>query len=214
MHTAILDARVLVLNKSFVPIRLTSGYDAICKLFTDIAEVVTVSETGAYEQHSFTSWAELSAFKEEFNEDFFDHDDIWVRSPSVSLIVPRVIRLLTYNDVPKQQVRLSRKNIYERDGYTCQYCGVKAKIRELNIDHVVPRSKGGRNSWTNLVCSCIKCNSRKADKSLAESGMKLLKKPSEPKMSFRFRLPEDHKRYRDWEAFVGDMYWNVELQDD
>lgn len=214
MHTATLDARVLVLNKSFVPIRLTSGYDAICKLFSDIAEVVTVTEAGTYEQHSFASWAEVSAFKEEFKEEFFDEDDVWVRSPSVSLIVPRVIRLLTYNEIPKQQVRLSRKNIYERDKYTCQYCGTKPRVKDLNIDHVVPRSKGGRNSWTNLVCSCIKCNTKKADHTLAESGMKLMKRPVEPKMSFRFRLPQGHKRYRDWDAFVSYAYWNSELQED
>jgi len=213
MHTATLDARVLVLNKSFVPIRLTSAYDAICKLFTDIAEVVTVTDEGAYEQHSFISWAELSAFKEEFKDEFFDEEDVWVHSPSISLIVPRVIRLLTYNDIPKRQVRLSRKNIYQRDNYTCQYCGAKPKTKDLNIDHVVPRSKGGRNSWTNLVCSCIKCNTKKADKTLKESGMTLRKKPTEPKMSFKFRLPEGHKRYRDWDAFVGDLYWNVELED-
>lgn len=213
MHTATLDARVLVLNKSFVPIRLTSGYDAICKLFTNIAEVVTVTDAGAYEQHSFASWAELSAFKEEFKEDFSDAEDVWVRSPSISLIVPHVIRLLTYNEVPKQRVRLSRKNIYERDNYTCQYCGDTPKIKDLNIDHIVPRSKGGRNSWTNLVCSCIRCNTRKADKSLAESGMKLRTKPVEPKMSFKFRLPEGHKRYRDWDAFVSFAYWNTELED-
>jgi len=214
MHTATLDARVLVLNKSFVPIRLTSGYDAICKLFTDIAEVVTVTDTGVYEQHSFASWSEVSAFKDEFKDEFFDEEDVWVRSSSISLIVPRVIRLLTYNDIPKQAVRLSRKNIYERDKYTCQYCGKKPPLKKLNIDHVHPRSKGGRNSWTNLVCSCIACNSKKDNMTLAESGMKLRKKPVEPKMSFKFRLPEGHKRYRDWDAFVGSLYWNAELQDD
>lgn len=214
MHTATLDARVLVLNKSYVPIRVTSAYDAICKLFADIAEVITVNEAGAYEQYSFDSWAEVSAFKEEFRDELFDEDDVWVRSPSVSLIVPRVIRLLTYNEVPKKQVRLSRKNIYERDNYTCQYCGEKPRTKDLNIDHVIPRSKGGRNTWENLVCSCVKCNSKKADHTLQESGMKLLKKPVEPKMSFRFRIPEGQKRYRDWDAFVSRLYWDAELQDD
>lgn len=213
MHAAVLDSRVLVLNKSYVPIRVTTAYDAICKLFSDIAEVVTVNEEGAYEQYSFNSWAEVSEFKAMFKDEFAHEENDWVRSPSIQLIVPRVIRLLTYNKVPKSEVRLSRKNIYERDRYTCQYCGEKLPSSKLNIDHVVPKSKGGRNSWDNLVCACIKCNTRKADKSLAESGMKLLHKPYKPKMSFKFKLPPGSPRYRDWDAFVSDMYWNTELQD-
>jgi 5-methylcytosine-specific restriction endonuclease McrA len=92
-------------------------------------------------------------------------------------MVPRVIKLRTYRHIPVRVQVLSRQNIYARDRNTCQYCGrVFARI-ELTLDHITPRSRGGRNSWENLVTCCTPCNRKKADQTLDESGMTLLHRP-------------------------------------
>jgi len=98
--------------------------------------------------------------------------------------MPTVIRLRKQVFVPYSPLSPNRGNIFARDRHTCQYCG--AKRCELTLDHVVPRSKGGASSWENLVAACHKCNGRKGDRSLAESGMKLLSIPVRPRdrMSF------------------------------
>lgn len=95
--------------------------------------------------------------------------------------------------------------------HNCQYCGKKFNPEDLNLDHVTPRAKGGKNTWTNLVCSCIKCNRKKKDDTLKESGMKLLKRPVKPKPSFSFRVAQGAKIYDDWSHFVSVAYWNCEL---
>lgn len=211
----VLDTKVLVLNKGFSPIRTTSVRDAFCKITSEAAEIITV-ENGMYMNYGFSSWAEASEFKqmEIMEEDELSNDDFdWVHTPSLKLLVPRVIRMLDYEKAPSFQMRLTRKNIYERDNHTCQYCGKKFGTEDLNIDHVIPRSKGGKNTWENLVCSCIKCNRRKKDDTLKESGMKLLSKPHKPKPRFRLGVARDSKRYGDWEHFISSAYWNCELKE-
>ena len=90
---------------------------------------------------------------------------------------PLIIRLLNYVNFQRRRIRVNRHRIMRRDGYTCVYCGNK---KELTIDHVIPKSKGGDNSWKNLVTCCSPCNLRKGDKSLVEVNMKMIKKPTEP----------------------------------
>jgi 5-methylcytosine-specific restriction endonuclease McrA len=91
--------------------------------------------------------------------------------------LPSVIRLRNYRHIPMRITCLTRKNIYARDHNMCQYCGHKFNPKFLTLDHIIPESKGGPFSWHNLVACCVKCNRRKADKSLEESGMTLLHKP-------------------------------------
>jgi hypothetical protein len=93
------------------------------------------------------------------------------------IYLPSVIRLRTYRHVPIRMQVASRKNIYIRDGHRCMYCGRSFAGQELTLDHVIPRSKGGANSWDNLVAACTKCNHRKADRTPDEAGMKLLRRP-------------------------------------
>lgn len=92
-------------------------------------------------------------------------------------MVPSVVRLRQYRRVPSRVQVLSRKNIYIRDGYRCQYCGVEFPARELTLDHVVPRSRNGLSRWENLVASCAGCNHRKGDRTPEEAGMKVLRVP-------------------------------------
>ena len=100
-----------------------------------------------------------------------------IRSPSVEMPWPSIVRLKTYAQVPYKRVMLSRKNILKRDRNTCQYCGARDN---LTIDHVLPKSRGGRDSWENLVAACVSCNNRKGDRTPSEAGMELKREPFRP----------------------------------
>ena len=95
----------------------------------------------------------------------------------VGLQLPCVIRLHQYRRLPSRMQTLSRRNILTRDGNICQYCGEKFNSSELELEHVIPRAQGGKSTWENLVAACRTCNSRKANRTPAEAGMKLLRKP-------------------------------------
>ena len=95
----------------------------------------------------------------------------------VGLVLPSVVRLREFCRVPHKSMVLSRRNIYLRDGYTCQYCGIQFSAKDLTLDHVNPRALGGQNRWENLVACCGPCNRKKDDQTLEEAGMKLLRPP-------------------------------------
>src|SRR3989304_8882116 len=100
-----------------------------------------------------------------------------VPSPSLTLSVPSVIRLLEYRRIPMQTRALSRKNILLGDRNTCQFCGRVCPASELTLDHVTPRSRGGTTSWDNLVASCYRCNNIKGDRTPEEAGLELIRRP-------------------------------------
>ncbi|HEV2420648.1 MAG TPA: HNH endonuclease [Candidatus Acidoferrales bacterium] len=100
-----------------------------------------------------------------------------VHSASKAVPVPSVIRLLSYRHIPQQSRALSRKNILLRDRNICQFCGKAFSTSELTLDHVLPRSRGGRSSWENLVACCYECNNRKGDRTPEEAGLQLARKP-------------------------------------
>ena len=106
-----------------------------------------------------------------------EHSAASVHSPRRSVRVPSVIRLLEYRRIPHQTRALSRKNILLRDRNTCQFCGRIFPSSELTLDHVMPRSRGGRSSWENLVACCYRCNNTKGDRTPEEAGLKLARKP-------------------------------------
>lgn len=100
-----------------------------------------------------------------------------LNSVDQSFPMPAVIRLTRYVHIPYKGVALTRQNIFKRDNFNCQYCGTS---RELTLDHVIPKSKGGRSSWDNLITACKRCNTRKGDYSPAEAGIRLRTKPFKP----------------------------------
>ena len=187
-----LNASVLVLNKYYSPINITSAKRAFSMLFNSIAEAIAVEEE-SYIGHNFHSWVEISLYKKQFREGI-DFD--WVYTPGLVLMVPRIVRLLEYDRVRIQTVKLTRRNIYCRDSNTCQYCGRKCRTKELNIDHVIPKSKGGNETWENLVCACIDCNIRKGNKLLRETGMRLIRRPVRPKLNPLIRMHLRKKKVR------------------
>ena len=146
-----LDASVLVLNKLFMAIHIISVRRAFCLLCKDLAEVVSL-EDGQFATYSFATWRELSEYRARH---YRQEDDDWVRTVSSEIQVPRVIRLLGYDKLPKQTVKFNRRNIFARDHNQCQYCGKKFPTSELSLDHVVPRSQGGQSTWEHNVCACV-----------------------------------------------------------
>ncbi len=123
-----------------------------------------------------------------------------IRTVSWSFPRPSVIRLAHMVPLPRQPVKLSRREIFRRDNYTCQYCGRRG-VR-LTIDHVIPKRLGGTVSWENLVTACAECNHRKGGRPLSQTGMRLLRQPKAPTMSARYRFAPYLDTYREWETFI------------
>src|SRR5690349_8833825 len=134
-----LEASVLVLNKLFMAVHIISVRRAFCLLCKDLAEVVSL-EDGQFTSYNFNTWREVSEYR---RQNFRQEDDDWVRTATTEIQVPRVIRLLGYEKLPKQAVKFNRRNIFARDNNQCQYCGRKFPTTELSLDHVTPRSQGG-----------------------------------------------------------------------
>jgi 5-methylcytosine-specific restriction endonuclease McrA len=203
-----LDASVLVLNKLFMAIHVISVRRAFCLLCKDLAEVVN-QEDGQFATYSFASWREVSEYRARL---YRQEDDDWVRTVSSEIQVPRVIRLLGYEKLPKQTVKFNRRNIFARDNNQCQYCGRKFPTAELSLDHVIPRSQGGLNSWENIVCACVGCNVRKGGRTPKQAHLKLVRRPEKPKRSPLLNLKLTHSKYQSWRTFLDNAYWSVELK--
>ena len=199
-----LSTSVLVLNRLYQPVHVTSVRRALILLYRGAAKAVDEH----YQTFDFESWAELSAAVHEES----------IGTSSKRLRVPRVILLQAYDHLPRARVRFSRLNIYARDRYTCQYCGRSPARVELNLDHVIPRSRGGVTSWENVVCSCVPCNLRKGGRTPEEARMHLRRLPTRPRWTPFFRGPPTQGRfYSQWLPFLSlaDLaYWNVELKDE
>ncbi|HEY1600090.1 MAG TPA: HNH endonuclease [Pirellulales bacterium] len=202
-----LSASVLVLNRLYMAVHVVSVRRAFGLLFRDLAEVIHVEE-GQYANYDFESWREISELRASYKA---PHDD-WIRSVNFEIQVPRVIRLLSYDRLPKQAIRFNRRNIFARDGNRCQYCGRKFPTSELSLDHVTPRSRGGEASWENIVCSCVKCNVRKGGRTPQEAHMHLIRQPSKPKRSPMLSLKLGNPKYQSWKSFLDNAYWSVDLK--
>jgi 5-methylcytosine-specific restriction endonuclease McrA len=197
-----LNTAVLILNRNYQPVHVTNVKRAFSLLYMGIARAID----SQYKLYDFESWAALSASEHEH-----------ISTIDRAIRVPRVLVLAAYEYLPKGRVRFSRLNIYARDNDTCQYCGLQLSRAELNLDHVVPRSQGGRTSWENVVCSCIECNLRKGGRTPEQAGMKLLKKATRPRWTPFFRTAQKRITYREWLPFISladASYWNVELTQD
>lgn len=202
-----LDAKVLVLNRAYVAVRVVSARRAFSLLCREIAEVIHVDD-GRWVNYSFATWAELAELQKTFEPEKYD----WVRTVRFEVAVPKVIRLLGYDRLPAQIVKLNRRNLFARDRNQCQYCGKTFPTSELSIDHVLPRSQGGQDSWENLVCACVKCNARKGGRTPPEAHMKLVREPVRPKRNPLISIRLGQQKYSSWKSFLDDAYWNVELK--
>jgi len=206
--TSSLDGSVLVLNRHYMAVHVTTVRRAFGMLYGGVAEVIS-HEDDQYHSYDFETWQEVSEFRARYERDRHD----WVRCVRFELAVPRIIRLLFYDRLPKQVVKFNRRNIYARDHNRCQYCGKRFSTAELSLDHVVPRSMGGKTTWDNIVCACVACNVRKGGRIPREAGMKLIADPVRPRRSPIIRLRLTSEKYASWKQFLDAAYWNVELRD-
>jgi 5-methylcytosine-specific restriction endonuclease McrA len=189
---------VLVLNRSWLAVHVCDVRRALGLVFLGLARVVTEE----FETHDFESWCELSRYAEAN----------YLRTPRYKILIPEIIVLTHYNAVPPRRVKLSRRNIFERDRWTCQYCGRTPARSELSVDHVIPRSRGGTTRWNNVLLACTDCNARKRDLLPREAGMRPLRPPQEPawKPGPGFRVAIQR---RSWQHFVDTAYWDQKLED-
>jgi len=211
MHSSVspaLEASVLVVNKLFMAVHIISVRRAFCLLCKEQAEVVSL-EDGQFATYNFETWREVSEYRA---RNFRQEEDDWVRTVSSEIQVPRIIRLLGYDKLPKQTVKFNRRNIFARDNNQCQYCGRKHPTTELSLDHVIPRSQGGSNTWENIVCSCVSCNVKKGGRTPKQAHMSLIRRPEKPKRSPLLNLKMTHKKYQSWKTFLDNAYWSVELK--
>ncbi len=202
-----LSASVLVLNRFYMAIRVINVRRAFVLLFRDLAEVIHL-DNGEYANYDFQSWREISELKASFKQ---PHED-WIRTVNFEIRVPRVIRLLFYDRLPKQTLRFNRRNIFARDGNRCQYCGKSFPTSELSLDHVVPRSRGGETNWLNVVCSCVRCNVKKGGRTPQEAHMHLIRPPIKPKRSPLLTVKLGNPKYESWKNFLDAAYWSVDLK--
>lgn len=171
-----------------------------------VAEIVNV-ENDRYVSYDFEDWTELSRLKREFEPQ--QHD--WISTVRFDIVVPRIIRVLTFSRLPRQDVKFNRRNLFARDTNTCQYCGRRFNSAELSLDHVIPRSQGGGNSWENIVCACLKCNVRKGGRTPDQAHMKLIRPAIKPRRNPVVSIKLADHRYSSWRSFLDSAYWDVEL---
>ena len=192
----------LVLNRNYHAVHISSWEKAVSLLYQGHAEAVDEN----LQTYDFENWCELS-------RQMKSNDKGFVHSSTLRVAVPEVIRLTRYDRLPRQEVKFSRHNVYSHYGNKCCYCGRQFPTSELNLDHVIPRSRGGPTNWYNIVLSCLPCNKHKEDRTPEEAGMRLLVKPSRPKWqgikSIVVKSPVPIPV--SWQTLLDMKYWESEL---
>ena len=182
-----LNSNVLVLNRSYLPIHVTS----VRRAFTLIFQGSALAVGRDYGTFDFESWSRQSIVPVEA-----------IGTSRGPICIPRVILLVRFDRVPKRHVRYSRVNIFSRDKFTCQYCGVKPHRSELNLDHVIPRSLGGRTTWENVVCCCVDCNRRKGGRTPTQARLRLMRRPVKPRWTPMMNHIGSNVHYEEWRPFL------------
>lgn len=213
---SLLTKPTLVLNKSWLAIDSTTVRTAVCNVLADRALFI---DTDDFSKHDLTSW-----IKQPIKE-----NDLFLRTTYCKIKLPEIILLKQYNKIAKRKVVFCRLNLWKRDNYRCQYCGIKLKLSDGTIEHVVPQSRGGISCFANCVLACVKCNTKKRNRTPEEAGMRLrhtVEVNGEIKIVYydRPKHPSWHPKYTtkalvfpdSWGAFVKNMddtlYWQVELE--
>jgi 5-methylcytosine-specific restriction endonuclease McrA len=219
MVTAVLQRPTLVLNRNWQPVGVNTVARSLVKVWNETARIVDAAD---FRQYTWDDWTRLRP----------EGDEAVIHTRTQRLRVPEVIVLTDYDRLPSNAVTFSRRNIFKRDRYTCQYCGRQGRFvgvdrrvdeggrgsrlgrlssEDLTIDHVVPRSQGGTSTWDNCVLACIDCNARKADRTPEQARMPLRRKPVRP--HWRPLYASHGHRIDSWSRFVSEAYWTVELDE-
>jgi 5-methylcytosine-specific restriction endonuclease McrA len=183
-----LNAPVLVLNRSYLPIHVTSVRRAFSLIYQGLARAVDAE----HRTFDFEEWLELRVV----------NGDDGIGTSRGRIQLPRVIVLVMFDRMPRRHVRFSRSNVMSRDGFTCQYCGSRPPRSELNLDHVVPRAHGGRSTWENVVASCVDCNRHKGGRTPEQAGLRLRRRPARPRWTPLAALPVTNVRHDEWRPYL------------
>jgi 5-methylcytosine-specific restriction endonuclease McrA len=166
----------------------------------------TLVLTPHYARHKVVGWQAAIVMVYKGTVDIVAEYEETVRSPSVEMKIPAVLRLKKPTPSMMRAVRFSKENVFARDGGVCQYCGLKLALLKATLDHVIPKSRGGRKNWENAVTACRPCNSRKGRKTPHEAGMTLRRLPFRPKTlpiaAFRVNV---HRLPEEWKPFCEDV---------
>jgi 5-methylcytosine-specific restriction endonuclease McrA len=187
--TSVLEQPVLVLNRFWQAVHTCSVRRSLHLLCTGHGQIVQVDGDGCFPTHDLESWICYSEAVEGGER---------IHGVKISLLVPKILVLSMYDRVPRMEVRFSRRNVLLRDRFTCQYCARVFPETQLNLDHVTPRDKGGRTTWDNIVTSCFRCNTRKANQLPHEAGMHPRSKPFAPRWRPLFGLHENGLADASW----------------
>lgn len=184
--------KVLVLNKGWTPIAATSARRALSIVIRGLGFILDKN----YQPLDWVSWVEGHTVGGDVDVD----ERCFIRTGKGWIECPTVITLSRFGDMPKRKEQYSRRGIYGRDREQCQYCGTFPKGRDLTIDHVLPRSKGGKSAWENCVVCCQSCNTKKGNRLLEEIDMRLQRKPKRPE-KYEAILGDNIRP--EWTPFVG-----------
>ena len=187
----------LVLNRNWQPVNVATVTRALVLLWNESARVVDPSD---YQLYDWEDWSKLRPLD----------GDRFVQGVRFRLRVPEVITLTDFDRLPATAVTFSRRNIFKRDHFTCQYCGKQPGVEELTLDHVIPRAQSGESRWDNCVLACLDCNHRKADRTPEQAKMRLRKQPIQPTWNPLYAAHE--RRIESWSKFISEAYWNVALK--
>jgi 5-methylcytosine-specific restriction endonuclease McrA len=191
---------VLVLNSLYQAVQVT-GVRRAFRLFYSGRARALASDFISYD---FDNWCDLPPRA---------GDDV-IRTPTRVIRIPKIIQLVRFDRLPTREVRFTRRNIFYRDKNRCQYCGKVFQQRDLNLDHIIPISRGGTSCWENVVCACISCNTKKGDRLPSEAGMKIYRRARKPAGHPMLRAKWLGPCPEEWRTFLDEAYWNVELADD
>jgi 5-methylcytosine-specific restriction endonuclease McrA len=191
---------VLVLNSLYQAVQVTGVRRAFRLFYAGRARAVAPD----FASYDFDNWCDIAP----------EAGDPVIHTPTRAILIPRVIQLVHYDRLPSREVRFTRRNIFYRDRNRCQYCGKAFSQKRLNLDHVIPLSRGGKSSWDNVVCACLGCNTRKGARTPAEAAMRLVRKPRKPAGLPMMRSIWLGPCPEEWKTFLDEAYWNVELSDE
>jgi 5-methylcytosine-specific restriction endonuclease McrA len=191
---------VLVLNSLYQAVQVTGVRRAFRLFYAGRAKALAAD----FVSYDFEDWCDLPPRA----------GDEVIRTPSRTIRIPKVIQLVRYDRLPTREVRFTRRNIFYRDRNRCQYCGKTFQQKELNLDHIVPISRGGKSCWENVVCACIPCNTKKGDRLPSEAGMRMYRRPKKPAGHPILRAKWIGPCPEEWKTFLDEAYWNVELHDE
>lgn len=196
MVANVLKRPALVLNRNWQPVNVASVARALTLVWNDNARVVCPD---TYQLFDWSDWTEFQP----------KDGELCVRSVMQSIRIPEIVALTGFDRLPNAHVAFSRRNLFKRDRFTCQYCGTQPRPDVLTIDHVIPRAQGGQSTWDNCVLACVNCNHSKADRTPEQAGMTLKKVPKRPNWNPAYS--RHNMRMDSWQKFISDAYWNAEL---